>query len=68
MNEAVFWGSKDHVVDETENMGPIDSLIIWCYIILSLLPGVPGHSSWDIKGSLTGTFVISGPLLLVYRS
>ena len=49
-------------------MGPVDSLIIWCYITLSLLPGVPEHSSWKFKGGLSRTFVVTGPSLSLYRS
>ena len=49
-------------------MGPIDSLIIRCFVTVSFLPGVPEHSSWIIKGILTGTLVVSGPSLLLYMS
>ena len=68
MHQVVFWSSKDRVVDENEKMGPINSLINWCYITTFLLPGDPEHSSWNFKGSLTGTFVVSGSSLLFYRS
>ncbi len=68
VSQVVFRGSKDRLVDKTENMGPIESPIIQCYVTLSLLPGVPGHISRDIKGSLSRTFVVSGPSLLFYRS
>ena len=49
-------------------MGPVDSLITWCNITISCLPGASGHSSWNFNGSLTGTFVVSGLWLLFYRS
>ena len=49
-------------------MGQVDILIIWCYITLSLLPGIPGLISQNIKGSLTRTFVVSGLSLSFYKS
>ena len=64
----VFQGTKDCAVDETEKMGAIDGLIIQRYITSSLPPGVPGHSSWNVKGSLMKTSIVSGPSSLFYRS
>ena len=68
MNEVLFRGSKDRAVDEAKKVRPTKSLIIWCCITLLLLPGGPGHSSGIIKGSLAGTFVVSGLSLSFYRS
>ncbi len=68
MNQLLSWGSKDRVVDEAEKMGPVDNLKTWCYITLSFLRGVSGHSSWSIRDNLTETFVVSGLSSSFYRS
>ena len=46
-------GFEIRVVFRIKKMGPTDSVMTCCYVMFPLFLWVPGHSNWNLKGSVS---------------